>query len=222
MPLRLDIRDLDFAAAFSAFLEVKREAEAEVDATVAEILAEVRKRGDAALADYTRRFDRFEVAPEDFRVGERELDAALAACAPQTLTALEHAKARLEAHHARQLPEDLDYVDGEGLRLGHRWTPVAAAGLYVPGGTAAYPSSVLMNAVPAKVAGVKRIAMTVPAPDGKLNPLVLAAARICGISEIYRLGGAQAIAALAYGSESIVPVDKITGPGNAYVAAAKR
>ena len=222
MPLRLDIRDENFAAAFGAFLEVKRDAEAEVDAAVAEILAEVRKRGDEALAAYTRRFDRFEVTPENFRVTEAEVEAALAACKPATLEALDTAKARLEDYHARQLPEDLDYTDETGVRLGHRWTAVAAAGLYVPGGTAAYPSSVLMNAVPARVAGVKRIAMTVPAPDGELNPLVLAAARICGITEIYRLGGAQAIAALAYGTETIPPVDKITGPGNAYVAAAKR
>ncbi len=222
VPLKLDTRDADFAAAFGAFLEVKREAEAEVDGVVAEIIAEVRARGDAALADYTRRFDRFEVAPEDFRVTERELTAAVAACTPETLRALDFAKARLEDYHQRQLPGDLDYEDALGLRLGHRWTPVAAAGLYVPGGTAAYPSSVLMNAVPARVAGVKRIAITVPAPDGELNPLVLAAAKICGIEEIYRLGGAQAVAALAYGSESIAPVDKITGPGNAFVAAAKR
>lgn len=222
MPRRLDIRDAGFAEAFGGFLETKREAEAEVDAVVAEIIAEVRARGDAALVAYTRRFDRFEVTPEGFRVTEAELEAALAACEPETLAALEHAKRRLEAHHARQLPEDLDYEDEAGVRLGHRWTPVAAAGLYVPGGTAAYPSSVLMNAVPARVAGVKRIAMTVPAPDGALDPLVLAAARICGIGEIYRLGGAQAVAALAYGTESVAPVDKITGPGNAYVAAAKR
>ena len=222
MPHRLDIRDAGFAEAFAGFLDTKREAEAEVDAAVAEILAEVRARGDAALAAYTERFDRFEVTPETFRVSEAKVDAALAACKSATLTALEHAKRRLEDYHARQLPEDLDYTDASGVRLGHRWTAVAAAGLYVPGGTAAYPSSVLMNAVPARVAGVKRIAMTVPAPDGKLNPLVLAAARICGIDEIYRLGGAQAIAALAYGTETIVPVDKITGPGNAYVAAAKR
>lgn len=222
MPLRLDIRDRDFAAAFGAFLEVKREAEAEVDGAVAEILAEVRRRGDAALAEFTRRFDRFDATPESFRVSAAEIDAAVAACEAETLEALETAKARLEAYHARQLPENLDYTDETGVRLGHRWTAVAAAGLYVPGGTAAYPSSVLMNAVPARVAGVKRIAMTVPAPDGQLNPLVLAAARICGIGEIYRLGGAQAVAALAYGTESIPPVDKITGPGNAYVAAAKR
>ena len=179
-------------------------------------------RGDQALVDYTARFDRFDCTAEDLRVTAGEVDDAMAACDRDTVAALKMAAGRIEAYHARQLPADDRFTDAAGVELGHRWTAVDAVGLYVPGGTAAYPSSVLMNAVPARVAGVERIAMVVPTPDGVLNPLVLAAARIAGVDEIYRIGGAQAVAALAFGTETIAPVAKIVGPGNAYVAAAKR
>ena len=222
MPLRLDATRPDFEAAFRDFLEVKREAVPEVAETVAEILADVRARGDAALIDFTRRFDRLELKPEDLRIGQDELAAAVDACSKETIAALELAAGRIEDHHARLKPADLDYDDPAGLRLGQRWSPVGAAGLYVPGGTAAYPSSVLMNAIPARVAGVARRVMVVPTPEGQLNPLVLAAAHLAGITEVYRVGGAQAVAALAFGTETIAPVDKIVGPGNAYVAEAKR
>ncbi|MGF1594991.1 MAG: histidinol dehydrogenase [Kiloniellaceae bacterium] len=222
MPLRLDSADAGFEAAFAALLASKREASADVDAVVAGIVADVRARGDAALLEYTRRFDRLSLTAETLRIPESEVDAAVAACAPETVAALELAAERIADYHRRQKPEDLDYRDGVGVRLGHRWTAVAAAGLYVPGGTAAYPSSVLMNALPARVAGVERLVMTVPTPDGVVAPLVLAAARLAGVTEIYRVGGAQAVAALAFGTATIAPVDKIVGPGNAYVAAAKR
>ena len=207
---------------FAALLNAKRETDEDVNTAVAAILAEVRQRGDAAVLDYTARFDRLTLTPETMRVTAAEVDAALAACDADTLAALRLAAARIADFHRRQLPENLNYVDAAGVRLGYRWTSVGAAGLYVPGGTAAYPSSVLMNALPAKVAGVPRLVMVVPTPDGRLNPLVLAAARIAGVNEIYRIGGAQAVAALAYGTATIAPVDKIVGPGNAYVAAAKR
>ena len=222
MPRRLDSREPSFEAAFDELLAAKRTAQADVDAVVAEILAEVRARGDAALIDYSERFDGLRLTPETLRIPESELSAAKGSCPNETLAALSLAAERIEAHQRRLLPEDLEYDDGAGLRLGHRWTPVAAAGLYVPGGTAAYPSSVLMNALPAKVAGVERRVMVVPAPGGEIDPLVLAAAELAGVTEVYRLGGAQAIAALAYGTETIQAVDKIVGPGNAYVAAAKR
>jgi len=222
MPRRLDSRSAGFEAAFAELLAAKREVQEDVDRAVADILDQVRRGGDAALIELSRRFDRIELTPGNLRVAEAEIDAAEAACAPETRAALALAARRIEAHHARQRPADLDYEDGEGLRLGYRWTPVEAVGLYVPGGTAAYPSSVLMNAIPAKVAGVPRRVMVVPAPDGRLNPLVLAAARLAGVTEVYRVGGAQAVAALAYGTETIAPVAKIVGPGNAYVAAAKR
>jgi histidinol dehydrogenase len=222
MPLRLDAAAADFEAGFTALLNSKRETAADVDAVVAEIIAEVRRRGDAALIDYTRRFDRLGLTAEGLRIADAELDAAVDACAPETIAALELAAERIADYHRRQKPEDLDYRDAAGVRLGHRWTAVGAAGLYVPGGTAAYPSSVLMNALPAKVAGVERLVMTVPTPDGVVVPLVLAAARLAGVTEVYRVGGAQAVAALAFGTETIRPVDKIVGPGNAYVAAAKR
>jgi histidinol dehydrogenase len=222
MPLRLDAAAADFAAGFDALVATKREMEADVDASAAAILDEVRRRGDAAVIEYTSRFDRIDLTPETMRVSSAEIAAAEAACAPTTLDALRLAAARIQSYHRRQLPSDLDYSDAAGVRLGARWRPIAAAGLYVPGGTAAYPSSVLMNAIPAKVAGVERIVMVVPAPDGVLNPLVLAAAKLAGVEEIYRIGGAQAVAALAYGTATIAPVDKIVGPGNAYVAAAKR
>ncbi|MBS7542894.1 histidinol dehydrogenase [Ancylobacter oerskovii] len=222
MPLHLDTSSPDFAERFTAFLGTKREVSEDVTRAVAEIIAEVRARGDAALIDYSRRFDRIDLAEAGIRVTEAEIDAAMAAADPKTLEALTLAHERIRAHHARQLPSGGRYVDALGVELGHRWTPVDAVGLYVPGGTAAYPSSVLMNAVPARVAGVGRLAMVVPAPDGVLNPLVLAAARLAGVDEVYRIGGAQAVAALAYGTPTVAPVAKIVGPGNAYVAAAKR
>jgi histidinol dehydrogenase len=228
---RLDARAPGFAAAFERLLAAKRETAADVNAAVAAILAEVRARGDQALIAYTRRFDGFEPTPATLRVASAEIAAAAQLCARETLDALALAARRIEDFHRRQLPADLEVRDPAGLVLGARWTPVSAAGLYVPGGTAAYPSSVLMNAIPAKVAGVPRVVMTVPAPGGagrqdqkpgEINPLVLAAAQIAGVDEIYRVGGAQAVAALAYGTATIAPVDKIVGPGNAYVAAAKR
>jgi len=222
MPWRLDTREAGFAGAFAGFLDARREEAADVDATVAAILDDVRTRGDAAVLDLTARFDRLTLTAETMRVTAAEVDAAVAGCAPAALDALGLAARRIEAFHRRQLPDDLAWEDELGVGLGLRWRPVAAVGLYVPGGTAAYPSSVLMNALPAKVAGVPRVAMTVPTPDGVLNPLVLAAARLAGVEEIWRIGGAQAVAALAYGTGTIAPVDKIVGPGNAYVAAAKR
>ena len=222
MPLRLDAAAAGFEAAFTTLLNSKREAEADVDAVVAAIIADVRQRGDAALIDYTRRFDRLALTAATLRIADSELDAAAAACDAATIEALELAAARITDYHRRQKPADLDYRDSVGVRLGHRWTAVEAAGLYVPGGTAAYPSSVLMNALPAKVAGVERLVMTVPTPDGVVAPLVLAAARLAGVSEVYRVGGAQAVAALAFGTATIAKVDKIVGPGNAYVAAATR
>ncbi len=220
MPVRLDTGSADFATRFAQVLTAKREVAEDVDAAVAEIIAKVRKYGDAALVEYTSRFDGPQPGP--IRVVASEVDAALAECEPGLIESLRHAATRIRAFHERQRPADLDYTDSEGVRLGWRWTPIRAVGLYVPGGTAAYPSSVLMNALPATVAGCERLVMTVPAPQGRLAPLVLAAARIAGIDEIYRVGGAQAIAALAYGTETIAPVDKIVGPGNAFVAAAKR
>ena len=220
--LRLDSRAADFSAGFAAFLADKRETAADVNQQVAEILAQVRDRGDEAVLDYTRKFDRVDYGAADLRLPAAALDKAMADVPSEQIQALGHAHARITAYHQRQLPKDDRFTDATGIELGHRWTAVAAAGLYVPGGLAAYPSSVLMNAVPAKVAGVPRLAMAVPCPDGQLNPLVLAAARIAGVDEIYRVGGAQAIAALAYGTETIAPVDKIVGPGNAYVATAKR
>lgn len=222
MAIRLDASSKDFEEAFEALLGAKRESSVDVNDAVARIVADVRARGDAALIEYTHRFDRLALTAENLRVPDTELDAAVKACDARTLDALRLAKARIEAYHARQKPQDDRFVDEAGVELGHRWTPVGAVGLYVPGGTANYPSSVLMNAVPARVAGVARIVMVVPAPDGRINPLVLAAARIAGVDEVYRVGGAQAVAALAYGTATIRPVDKIVGPGNAYVAAAKR
>jgi histidinol dehydrogenase len=222
MPLELDSAAPGFAAAFAGFLAMKRELGSDVDAAVATIIGDVRRRGDAAVIELTKRFDRFDLTPATMRISAGEIAAAAKACTPAALDALRFAHQRIEAYHRKQIPADLDYTDAAGVRLGARWRALASVGIYVPGGTASYPSSVLMNAVPAKVAGVARIVMTVPAPDGLLNPLVLAAADITGVSEIYRIGGAQAIAALAYGTATIAPVDKITGPGNAYVAAAKR
>jgi histidinol dehydrogenase len=222
MPIRLDTRDADFAARFRAFLATKREAAADVEQTVRGIIADVIARGDDALKELTKTFDRVDLDRIGIKVSAAEIDAAAAACERRALDALGLARDRIEAYHRRQLPKDERFTDALGVELGHRWTAIEAVGLYVPGGTAAYPSSVLMNAVPARVAGVPRLVMVVPAPDGKLNPLVLAAAKLAGIDEIYRIGGAQAVAALAYGTETIAPVAKIVGPGNAYVAAAKR
>ncbi len=222
MATRLNARDPGFEDAFRRLLETKRETGADVDDAVGRILDDVRKRGDEAVIAYTKEFDGFELTPETMAVGADEVEAARAASDPDVLGALEMAAGRIGDFHRRQIPDGLDFTDEAGLRLGYRWTPLAAVGLYVPGGTAAYPSSVLMNAIPAKIAGVGRLAMVVPAPKGEINPLVLAAAAIAGVDEIYRIGGAQAVGALAYGTETVAPVDKIVGPGNAYVAAAKR
>lgn len=221
--MRLNQRDTDFEAHFAALLAGKRESSDDVDLVVRDILDDVRARGDAAILDYTARFDGVTAqSVAELKVTDSEIDAAMSSVPEDVIAALELAAARIESHHARQMPRDDHYVDPLGVELGSRWTAIEAVGLYVPGGKASYPSSVLMNAVPAKVAGVERIVMVVPSPGGELNPQVLAAARIAGVSEIYRIGGAQAVAALAYGSQSIDPVYKIVGPGNAFVAAAKR
>ena len=222
MTIRLDTRADDFAQGFRAFLDTKREVAADVEAAARAIVADVAARGDQALTEHTRKFDRFDLDAAGLRVQPAEISAALDACGAKALSALELARDRIEAFHRRQLPQDDRFEDALGVELGSRWTAIEAVGLYVPGGTAAYPSSVLMNAVPAKVAGVPRIVMVVPAPGGAVPSLVLAAAKLAGVDEIFRVGGAQAIAALAYGTESIAPVAKIIGPGNAYVAAAKR
>ncbi len=222
MPLRLDTRQPDFETAFQAFLAMKREVSQDVDDAVRAIIADVIGRGDAALVDLSRRFDRVDLAAIGLRVTDAEIDAAMTACDAQALDALKLAHARIVAFHERQKPVDQRFTDALGVELGWRWSALESVGLYVPGGTASYPSSVLMNCVPAKVAGVPRIVMVAPAPEGRINPLVLAAARIAGVDEIYRVGGAQAVAALAYGTATIAPVAKIVGPGNAYVAAAKR
>jgi histidinol dehydrogenase len=222
VPVRLSTRNPGFEAAFAHLVEAKREVAADVDTAVAGIIEDVARRGDSALVDYTRRFDGVDVTALGLRLSSREIAEGAEAAPAETVAAMRLAAERIESFHRRQLPADIDYVDPLGIRLAARWRPIAAAGLYVPGGTAAYPSSVLMNAIPAKVAGVERLVMTVPTPGGVLNPLVLAAARLLGIDEIYRVGGAQAVAALAYGTATISPVDKIVGPGNAYVAAAKR
>jgi histidinol dehydrogenase len=212
----------DFPAAFAALLSQARETTERVDQPVAAIIADIRARGDAALLDYTARLDRLTLTPDRLRVTAEEITAAVAAIPADLAAALDLAATRIEAFHRAQLPADLRFTDAAGLTLGMRWMPLDAVGLYVPGGKAAYPSSVLMNAIPARVAGVGRVAMCVPTPDGALNPLVLAAAHRAGVAEIYRVGGAQAVAALAYGTASISPVDRIVGPGNAYVAEAKR
>src|SRR5262244_131940 len=222
MPIRLDRRAPDFTERFRAFLAAKREASADVEAVVRGIIADVAARGDRALIELSLKLDQVDLDQTGLRVGADEIDAAYAACDRRALDALALARDRIEAYHCRQLPADERFTDPLGVELGSRWNAIEAVGLYVPGGTAAYPSSVLMNAVPAKVAGVPRLVMVVPAPDGQLNPLVLAAAKLAGVDEIYRVGGAQAVAALAYGTATIAAVDKIVGPGNAYVAAAKR
>ncbi|WFS00177.1 histidinol dehydrogenase [Rhizobium tumorigenes] len=211
-----------FEAQFAAFLTTKREVSEDVNAVVRDIIADVRARGDAALMEYSVRFDGIDFDATPMRVTFEEIDAAIAEVPSEVLGALKVAAVRIESHHRRQLPRDDSYEDELGVVLGSRWTAIEAVGIYVPGGTASYPSSVLMNAIPAKVAGVERVVMVVPAKEGVVNPAVLAAARMAGVEEIYRVGGAQAVAALAYGTETIAPVAKITGPGNAYVAAAKR
>jgi histidinol dehydrogenase len=222
MPVRLDHSSADFTARFASFLAMKREVAADIEAATRAIVNDVAERGDAALLEATRKFDRLDLDAGGLRITQAQIDAAVKACDAKTLEALEFARDRIEVFHRHQLPKDQRFTDALGVELGWRWSAIESVGLYVPGGTAAYPSSVLMNAVPAKVAGVGRVAMVVPSPDGKLNPLVLAAAHLGGVSEIYRVGGAQAVAALAWGTATIAPVAKIVGPGNAYVAAAKR
>jgi histidinol dehydrogenase len=222
MPKTLHTSDPGFEAAFNTLLAEKREVSEEVDTVVRAIISDVRTRGDAALIDLSLKFDGIDLAKTGIAVTTAEVEAAVAQCSKETLDALAFAADRIRAHHQRQLPRSERYLDATGVELGDRWTAVESAGLYVPGGLASYPSSVLMNALPAIVAGVPRIVMVVPAPRGELNPLVLAAAHLCGITEIYRIGGAHAVAALAYGTETVKPVVKIVGPGNAYVAAAKR
>ncbi|MEA2913895.1 MAG: histidinol dehydrogenase [Bradyrhizobium sp.] len=222
MPVRLDTSSADFTERFASFLGAKREVSADIEAATRAIVDDVAARGDAALIEATAKFDRLDLDAGALRITAAEIDAAVKACDAETLGALQFARDRIESFHRQQFPKDERFTDALGVELGWRWSAIESVGLYVPGGTAAYPSSVLMNAVPAQVAGVGRVVMVVPSPDGKLNPLVLAAARLGGVSEIYRVGGAQAVAALAYGTATIAPVAKIVGPGNAYVAAAKR
>ncbi len=222
MTFFLSTLDAGFETAFAALLGMKREEADDVDQAVAAIIADVRARGDAALIELTARFDRMDLTADRLAFSQTEIAAEIAKVSTEDRAALELAAQRIRAYHARQLPEDQSWTDAAGASLGWRWTPVSAAGLYVPGGLASYPSSVLMNAIPAKVAGVERLVVTCPTPGGVVNPLVLLAAQIAGVDTVYRVGGAQAIAALAYGTATIAPVDKITGPGNAYVAAAKR
>ena len=219
---RLKLSDPAFESDFQDLLDAKREVSVDVNNTVAAILKDVESQGDEAVIAYTEKFDRIRIGEDGLAISQDEIAAAASQCKAESLAALRQAADRIEAYHARQLPEDDQFTDDKGVELGHRWTPISAVGLYVPGGTAAYPSSVLMNAIPARVAGVGRLVMTVPTPDGEINPLVLAAAQLSGVHEIYRIGGAQAVGALAYGTQSIQAVDKIVGPGNAYVAAAKR
>lgn len=222
MPKFLNSIDAGFRQKLLNILETKIEtSEAVTNAAVA-ILDDVKQRGDAAVVDYTNKFDRVQITAKDLRIPQETIEQAYLACEPAAKQALELAAERIAVYHKRQLPEDFEYTDSIGVTLGNRWKPIEKAGLYVPGGLASYPSSVLMNAVPAKVAGVEKLVMVVPAPDGVLNPLVLVAAHIAGVDEIYRIGGAQAVGALAYGTATIPNVDKIVGPGNAYVAAAKR
>ncbi|MEM7296168.1 MAG: histidinol dehydrogenase [Pseudomonadota bacterium] len=222
MTLFLDATDPDFEQAFTHLLSMKREEDEDVDAAVAAIIADVRARGDAAVIELTARFDGLQLTPESLELGDDEIDTLCARVSDEDAAALALAADRIRAYHERQMPQDASWEDEAGAHLGWRWCPVDAAGLYVPGGLASYPSSVLMNAVTAKVAGVPQLTMVAPTPRGVINPLVVYAARLAGVDRIYRIGGAQAVAALAYGTETIAPVDKITGPGNAYVAAAKR
>ncbi len=218
----LKTSDEDFEKQFSKLLSAKREQSVDVANVVDEIIRDVRQRGDEALYDLTKKFDRFDIRATGLAISKKEIEAGYAACDDEIIAALELAASRIEDYHQRQIPADERYTDAAGVELGHRWSAIEAAGLYVPGGLAAYPSSVLMNAIPAKVAGVDRLTMVVPTPDGVLNNQVLAAAKIVGVDEVFRIGGAQAVAALAYGTQTISPVAKIVGPGNAFVAAAKR
>jgi histidinol dehydrogenase len=222
MPVELNTTAADFEAAFSALLAARAEFDTSVDPVVADILADVKARGDAAVIEYTQRFDRVHLTTHTLRLDDETIDGAAGQVDPDTLAALNLAAERITRFHEHQRPTDMAFTDPTGVRLGQRHTPVDAVGLYVPGGTAAYPSSVLMNAIPARVAGVERLVMVVPTPDGVINPLVMAAARLAEVDEIYRVGGAQAVGALAYGTGTIAPVDKIVGPGNAYVASAKK
>jgi histidinol dehydrogenase len=222
MPVFLNTTDPEFESAFQTLLGQKREEAEDIDQAVAAIIADVRNRGDQAVIDLTQRFDRLTLTPETLAFSPEETEAEIAKVSPEDRTALELAADRIRAYHARQKPQDESWTDSLGAMLGWRWTPVSAAGLYVPGGLASYPSSVLMNAIPAKVAGVEHLVIACPTPGGAVNPLVLLAAQIAGVDKVYRIGGAQAIAALAYGTQTIGAVDKITGPGNAFVAAAKR
>jgi histidinol dehydrogenase len=222
MPLKLNTKQKDFAKAFNEFLHLRETEEKQVAGVVADIIAHVRTKGDEAVFEYTKKFDRYDATAETIRVTPQEMANALSLCQPELITSLKIAAKRIREYSERQMPQNLDYTDELGVRLGHRWSAIESVGLYVPGGLAAYPSSVLMNAIPAKVAGVSRMVMVVPAPDGNLNPALLGAAHVVGIEEIYKIGGAQAVAALAYGTATIQPVDKIVGPGNAYVSEAKR
>lgn len=222
MAERFTLHDADFNMRFSKFISGREDANQQVGPVVSKILQDVRSQGDEAVLSYTKQFDRFDATAETIRVTKEEVAHAISLCTPELKKSLKAAAARIRTYSQKQLPEDLDYTDEHGVRLGHRWSPIQSVGLYVPGGLAAYPSSVLMNAIPALTAGVARLAMVVPAPDGVLNPSLLTAAYVAGIEEIYKIGGAQAVGALAYGTQSIAPVDKIVGPGNAYVAEAKR
>jgi histidinol dehydrogenase len=223
MPVKLKTADTDFSSQFSALLNQTREADADVSAVTAAILSQVQDRGDAAVIEYTNKFDRLMLQDaSNLRITKSEIASAIGECDAETLNALNLAATRIEAYHKVQIPDDYSFTDPDGVELGYRWTPIENIGLYVPGGLATYPSSVLMNAIPARVAGASRLVMVVPTPDGIINPLVLAAADLVGVDEIYRIGGAQAIGALAYGTQTIPAVDKIVGPGNAYVASAKR
>ena len=222
MPVLLNSQNSNFEKEFKKLLLAKREDSVDVDVSVREIIGGVRELGDQALIEYTKKFDRISLTTDTLRFAQSELKEQAAQVSDKDRSALELAVTRIKSYHEKQLPDDTFWTDESGVELGWRWSPVSAAGLYVPGGLASYPSSVLMNAIPAKVAGVKRLAITVPTPDNKVNPMVLLAAQLSGVDEVYRVGGAQAIAALAYGTKTIDPVDKITGPGNAFVAAAKR
>ncbi|MDG1008759.1 MAG: histidinol dehydrogenase [Amylibacter sp.] len=222
MPIFLNSSDSDFTDMFEALLHTKREFDSDVDAVVATILSDVRARADVAVIELTAKFDNFELTPETMTFNTAEIDAAIKTVPIEEREALELAAVRIQAYHQRQLPHDAWWTDDSSVQLGWRWTPIEKVGLYVPGGLASYPSSVLMNAIPAKVAGVENLSICVPTPRGEVNPLVLLAARLSGVETVYRIGGAQAVAAMAYGTKTVAKVDKITGPGNAFVAAAKR
>ena len=220
--LKLRTKDADFEAQFSSLIKIKREKSEDVNASVSKILEAVKSRGDDALVEFTKSYDDFDINPAKMRIAEDDIDIAVKSCSASEIEALNLAADRIKDYHKKQMPEDLQYIDAMGVTLGYRWSPVNSVGIYVPGGMGAYPSSVLMNAIPAKIAGVKRLVMAVPTPKGNINSLVLAAAKIAGVDDIFRIGGAQAVAALAYGTDSVPAVDKIVGPGNVYVATAKK